>query len=229
MPESKPHLVSVEVNPDAPPVASVIWMHGLGADGYDFSSVPPQLGLPRDLAVRYVFPHAPSMSVTINQGFVMPAWYDVKSFDARGQDEQGIRRSAGWIRQLVTREVEGGIAPGRIVLAGFSQGGAMALFTGLRHPEPLAGIMVLSGYLLLAETLAAEATEANRRTSIFQAHGLSDPTVPVELGKLTHQGLSAAGYGVEWHEYPMQHQVCSEELRDIGRWLIKVLRVDSET
>ncbi len=105
----------------------------------------------------------------------------------------------------------------------------MALFTGLRHPEPLAGIMVLSGYLLLAETLAAEATEANRRTSIFQAHGLYDPTVPVELGKLTHQGLSAAGYGVEWHEYPMQHQVCSEELHDIGRWLIKVLRVDSDT
>ena len=225
----KPFLASVEVNPDAPPVACVIWLHGLGASGYDFASVPPQLGLPRDLAVRYVFPHAPSIPVTINQGFVMPAWYDVKSFDSRGQDEPGIRRSAGWIQQLIAREVEGGVASTKIVVAGFSQGGAMALFTGLRHPQTLAGIMVLSAYLVLAETLAAEASEANRRTPIFQAHGSSDPTVPIELGTLTRDGLTRAGYSVDWHEYPMPHQVCPEELRDIGRWLTRVLRFDRET
>ena len=120
---TKPFLASVEVNPEAPPVASVIWMHGLGANGYDFASVPPQLGLPSELAVRYVFPHAPSIPVTINQGCIMPAWYDIKSFDARGQDEPGIRRNAGGIRQLIAREVEGGVAPGKIVVAGFSQGG----------------------------------------------------------------------------------------------------------
>ena len=226
---TKPFLASVEVNPEAPPVASVIWMHGLGANGYDFASVPPQLGLPSELAVRYVFPHAPSIPVTINQGCIMPAWYDIKSFDARGQDEPGIRRNDGGIRQLIAREVEGGVAPGKIVVAGFSQGGAMALFTGLRHPQTLAGIMVLSAYLVLAETLAAEASEANWRTPIFQAHGSSDPTVPIELGTLTRDGLADAGYAVEWHEYPMQHQVCPEELHDIGRWLTKVLRFDRET
>ena len=226
---TKPFLASVEVNPEAPPVASVIWMHGLGANGYDFASVPPQLGLPSELAVRYVFPHAPSIPVTINQGCIMPAWYDIQSFDARGQDEPGIRRNAGGIRQLIAREVEGGVAPGKIVVAGFSQGGAMALFTGLRHPQTLAGIMVLSAYLVLAETLAAEASEANWRTPIFQAHGSSDPTVPIELGTLTRDGLADAGYAVEWHEYPMQHQVCPEELHDIGRWLTKVLQFDRET
>ena len=210
---TKPFLASVEVNPEAPSVASVISMHGLGANGYDFASVPPQLGLPSELAVRYVFPHAPSIPVTINQGCIMPAWYDIKSFDARGQDEPGIRRNAGGIRQLIAREVEGGVAPGKIVVAGFSQGGAMALFTGLRHPQ----------------TLAAEASEANWRTPIFQAHGSSDLTVPIELGTLTRDGLADAGYAVEWHEYPMQHQVCPEELHDIGRWLTKVLRFDRET
>lgn len=220
---SKPFLSSVEVEPEASAVASVIWMHGLGADGHDFASVPPQLDLPSECPVRYVFPHAPSIPVTINQGTVMPAWYDVKSFEARGQDEAGIRRSAGWIRELVVKEVQRGIAPERIVLAGFSQGGAMALFTGLRYPERLAGLMILSGYLLLAERLALEASEANHRTPIFQAHGLHDPVVPFLLGRHTHDGLERAGYQVEWHEYPVEHQVCLEELHDISRWLTMVL------
>lgn len=219
-------LPCVEQNPPRPADASVIWMHGLGADGHDFAPIPPELGLPEDLAVRYVFPHAPRIPVTINMGMVMPAWYDITQLDltGRGHDETGIRRSDAQIRALIDREIERGVPARRIVLAGFSQGGAMALHTGLRHPEPLAGVMVLSAYLLLADKLDDEAHQANRRTSIFQAHGSLDPMVPVTAGRASYERLKEAGHPVEWHEYPMQHQICVPEIRDIGAWLSRVLR-----
>jgi phospholipase/carboxylesterase len=215
-------LPCVEIDPPSKPVASVVWMHGLGADGHDFAPVPPQLGL-GDLPVRFVFPHAPRRPVTLNMGFVMPAWYDIKSLDGRGQDVEGIETSAASIRRLVEREREAGIPAEKIVLAGFSQGGAMALHTGLRYPERLAGIMVLSAYLLLPDRLATEATEANRKTPIFQAHGLHDPMVQLDYGQRSRALLEENGYTVEWHEYPMPHSVCPEEIRDIGQWLLRIL------
>ena len=198
-------------------------MHGLGADAHDFHGVPPELGLPDDLHVRYIFPNAPRMPVTINQGLLMRAWYDIAGFDARGQDERGIRRSAGWIGELIAREVERGVPAHRIVLAGFSQGGAMALFAGLRYPERLAGVMCLSGYLLLPDALEAEASDANRPVSIFQAHGTADPMVPPALGRGTREALEGAGYAVDYREYPMAHAVCREEIADIGDWLADLL------
>lgn len=223
-----------------PADAAVIWMHGLGATAHDFETVPPELGLSPRLDVRYVFPQAPSQPVTINGGMRMPAWYDILSLgpppaatvrsdgppDGRDQDEAGIRRSEQAIRALVDREIERGIAAERIVLAGFSQGGAMALQTGLRHPRRLGGIMVLSAYLLLADQLEAEAAEVNRDVPIFMAHGLYDPMVPYAKAQAGRARLEALGWGVEWHEYPMQHQVCLEEIRAIGDWLGRVLPVD---
>ena len=198
-------------------------MHGLGADATDFYGVPPQLGLPSDLHVRFVFPNAPRIPVTINMGLIMPAWYDVTGFGARADDEERIRTSAGWITELIAQEVGRGISPQRLVLAGFSQGGAMALFTGVRHPDPLAGIMCLSGYLPLVDNLADEASAANQAVPIFQAHGTGDPVVPYETAQADCNAMRTAGYDVEWHEYPMAHQVCAEELRDIGQWLGRVL------
>lgn len=218
-----PYLETVEIEPAGPAVASVIWMHGLGADANDFRGIPPELGLPADLHVRYVFPNAPRMPVTINQGLIMQAWYDVAGFGARDQDERGIRRAAEWIDELIAREVARGVPANRIVLAGFSQGGAMALFAGLRYAETLAGVMCLSGYLLLPAALEAEASDANRSVSIFQAHGTADPMVPLALGQGTRDGLERAGYEVDYHEYPMPHTVCYEEVRDIGDWLADVL------
>ena len=198
-------------------------MHGLGADAKDFYGVPPELGLPPDLHVRYVFPNAPQIPVTINRGMVMRAWYDIDDMGSRGQDEEGIRRSAVQIDELVQRENERGIPTNRIVLAGFSQGGAMALFAGVRTPQPLAGIMCLSGYLLLEDTLSAEANVDGRGVPIFQAHGTDDPVVPHLLGKGSRDLLAESGYTVEWHEYPMGHSVCTEEVRDIGAWLTRAL------
>lgn len=216
------HLETVEIEPDQSADATIIWMHGLGADAYDFYSVPSQLGLPARLNIRYVFPNAPRIPVTINRGLIMRAWYDVRGFDKRSEDQQQIRSSARWIMELVARENERGVKANRVVLAGFSQGGAMALFTGLRYPEPLAGIMCLSGYLLLHENLATEETNHNRDVSIFQAHGKNDPVVPYELGRSSYDALTKADYQIDWHEYPMAHQVCGEELRDVGNWLINV-------
>ncbi len=198
-------------------------MHGLGADARDFYGIPPELGLPAELHVRYVFPNAPRMPVTINQGLLMRAWYDVAGFGVRDQDESGIRRSAEWIDELIGREAARGVPANRIVLGGFSQGGAMALFAGLRYPEALAGVMCLSGYLLLPDALDAEASDANRSVSIFQAHGTADPMVPLALGQGTREGLEQAGYEVDYHEYPMPHSVCHDEVRDIGDWLAEVL------
>ena len=199
-------------------------MHGLGADASDFYSVPPQLGLPLDLHVRYVFPNAPQIPVTLNMGLVMRAWYDVSRLDARSEDETRIRTSGQWISELVAREGERGVPSDRVVLAGFSQGGAMSLFAGLRYPEALAGVMCLSGYLPLPDKLSTEASPANRSAPIFMAHGTADPMVKCELAQQSRDALSVAGYHVEWHEYLMAHQVCVDELRDIGRWLHGVLR-----
>ncbi len=218
-----PHLETLEIEPEQPATASVIWMHGLGADARDFYSVPSQLGLPVDLSVRYIFPDAPKIPVTINMGMIMRAWYDVTGMDRRDQDEKRIRQSAAWIDELVKRENERGVPTNHVVLAGFSQGGALALFAGVRYPEALAGVMCLSGYLLLDETLVKEASAANRKTSIFQAHGTDDPVVPYALGRGSCDLLKTEGFRVDWNEYPMGHSVCMEELQDVGRWLGEVL------
>ena len=219
----KPVLETLEIEPEQPATASVIWMHGLGADARDFYSVPSQLGLPVDLSVRYIFPNAPKIPVTINMGMIMRAWYDVTGMDRRDQDEKRIRQSAVWIDELVKRENERGVPTNHVVLAGFSQGGALALFAGVRYPEALAGVMCLSGYLLLDETLVKEASAANRKTSIFQAHGTDDPVVPYALGRGSCDLLKTEGFRVDWNEYPMGHSVCMEELQDVGRWLGEVL------
>lgn len=205
-------------------MASVIWLHGLGADGNDFVPVVNELGLPPQLTVRFIFPHAPMQPVTINGGFVMRAWYDVLNQDmSLREDEAGLRRSQREIEKLITKENDRGIGASRIVLAGFSQGGAMALQTGLRHPERLAGIMALSSYLPLAPTLAPEASAANRDVPIFMAHGTADPLIPLPLASLSREHLTLLGYQVEWHQYLMPHSVCAEEIQDIGQWLQRVL------
>jgi phospholipase/carboxylesterase len=217
-------LETLEVETGARPTAAVIWLHGLGADGHDFEPIVPELELPETLPVRFVFPHAPPQPVTINGGAVMRAWYDVYSLGGvRREDDAGVRRSQASVEALVARERARGVPAARIVLAGFSQGGAIALQTGLRHPEPLAGIMALSTYLPLASTLATEASAANRAVSIFMAHGLHDPLIPVERAMLSRDALRRAGYDVEWHEYPMEHAVCAEEIAAIAGWLRRVL------
>ncbi len=228
MTSANPILDTVEQAPDGTAQASVIWLHGLGADGNDFASLPPQLGVSPELAVRYVFPHAPVIPVTINMGTPMPAWYDIASLDARGQDEAGIRQSAALIEMLIAREIDRGVPASRIVLAGFSQGAAMALFTGLRYESPLAGLLVLSGYLPLHERLPKEAAEANQQVPILQAHGRHDDVVPRQLGYGSAELLRAAGYQVEWHEYEMAHEVCFEEVQEIGRWLNRVFGEESD-
>lgn len=213
-------LPCVELETGPGPAAAVVWLHGLGANGHDFEPIVPLLGLPKSLPVRFVFPHAPSLPVTINGGMVMPAWYDIADadFDRRG-DEDGIRASAARIEALLARERERGIADDRIVLAGFSQGGAIALHVALRRAAPLAGVMALSTYLALERTAAAESSEAGRRSRVFMAHGRFDPVVPLEYGARSRDVLARLGCSVEWREYPMQHQVCDEEIRDIGDWL----------
>ena len=205
------------------PRHSIIWLHGLGADGEDFVPVAEEMNLPS--AVRYIFPHAPEQPVTINGGYIMRAWYDIAgaSIDAR-QDEAGIRASQAAIEALIAREKQRGIAAENIFLAGFSQGGAIVLHTGLRHPEKLGGIIALSTYLLLAEKLPQEASTAAGHTPVFMAHGRSDPVVPYALGKTSAEKLSGLGYPLEWHEYAMQHSVCMEEIRHIEAWLTHRLR-----
>lgn len=221
-------LPAIIQEPEQPAEAAVIWLHGLGATGHDFAPIPPELGLPADLPVRYVFPHAPQRPVTINMGMVMPAWYDIKSLDSRGQDEAGIRESEGQVRALIARENERGVPASRIVLAGFSQGGAIALHTGLRYPDRLAGIMVLSAYLPLHDKLTDEMADSNRATPVFQAHGSEDPMVPLVLAQMGRSMLEGLDVSVAWHTYPMAHQVCAEEIQDIGAWLTRVLAPASE-
>ena len=206
------------------PAATLIVLHGLGADGNDFVPICEELDLSALGAVRFVFPHAPVMPVTLNGGMRMRAWYDILGTDlARREDEPGLRRAQAEVEALIAREESRGIAPERVVLAGFSQGCAMALLTGLRHAKRLGGIAALSGYLPLAATTAAERHAANAATPIFMAHGRHDPVVPIERGAASRDALLALGYGVEWHEYPMPHSVCAEEVSDLNAWLLRVL------
>jgi phospholipase/carboxylesterase len=217
-------LETVEVEPRAAADAAVVLMHGLGADGHDFESLVPELRLPESPSVRWVFPHAPVRPVTINGGQPMRAWYDITAIDRRAaEDEAGIRSSAADIGALVRRERERGIPADRIVLAGFSQGGAMALFTALRFSERLAGAAALSCYLPLAATLPAEAHPANAAVPLFMAHGTFDPVVPPALGEASRDLLRSRGYDVEWHAYPMPHSVCAQEVSDLRAWLLRVL------
>jgi phospholipase/carboxylesterase len=201
----------------------VIWLHGLGADGHDFEPLVPMLGLPRRLAARFVFPHAPERPVTINMGMRMRAWYDIAELGGRSEDADGIRASQGLLEALIARERARGIEARRIVLAGFSQGGAIALQTGLRHPERLAGIMALSTWLPLAATLEVERSAANLDVPLVLAHGLNDEMVGIERALRSRDALEALGYAVEYHEYPMGHAVCPEEVAAIAAWLARTL------
>jgi len=216
-------LPTIEIETRPNPDASIIWLHGLGADGHDFEPIVPELNLPNDLAVRFVFPHAPSMPVSINGGYVMPAWYDIRQTELGiEQDEEGIQQSARSIELLIEREQMRGIVTGRITLAGFSQGGAMALHVGLKTPC-IGAIIALSAYLLLPEQIKS-GDQAARPISIFMAHGINDPVVPFELGDASRRRLLQLGHSVEWHAYPMQHAVCPEEIRTIGVWLKRILK-----
>jgi phospholipase/carboxylesterase len=216
-------LETLEIETAPSPRAAVIWMHGLGADGHDFAGIEREV-TPPGAAVRYVYPHAPMMPVTINNGYVMRAWYDVFGVAGeRREDEAGVRASQERIEQLIAREQARGIPAGAIVLAGFSQGGAMALHTGLRHPERLAGVMALSCFLPVARTVATEASAANRDVPIFMAHGIADDLIPVTRARTARDTLLGLGYEVEWHEYPMGHSLCPQEIEDIAAWLQRIL------
>ncbi len=208
------------------PEASLIVLHGLGADGNDFVPLCEELDLKSLGAVRFVFPHAPMQRVTINNGMVMRAWYDILALGGgvdRREDEAGLRASVSEIEALIARERERGVPASRIVLMGFSQGCAMTLMTGLRHGERLGGLVGLSGYLPLAARLAAERTPANADTPVFLAHGHHDPVIPIERAMASRDALQALGQPVEWHDYPMQHSVCAPELADLSRWLLRTL------
>jgi phospholipase/carboxylesterase len=220
------NLEAIEHETGPAPRASVIVLHGLGADGSDFVPVAHELDLAAVGSVRFVFPHAPTRPVTINGGYVMRAWYDILGLDSHLQreDEAGLRESQAQVEALIAREKSRGVAAGRIVLAGFSQGCAMTLMTGLRHDERLAGLVGLSGYLPLAAKAEAERHDANRSTPIFMAHGTSDPVIPISRARQSRDVLVALGHPVEWHEYPMPHSVCAPEIADLNRWLLTALR-----
>jgi len=214
----------VVVEPQGPHRASVIWMHGLGADGHDFEPIVPHLHLPRELGVRFVFPNAPRIPVSINMGMVMPAWYDIRDLDLKSRhDPAGIARTHASIERLIAAEKQRGIDAKHIVLAGFSQGGAMALHVGLRHEERLAGIVALSCYLVHGESLESEASSANRDVPILWVHGSLDPMVTHDRGEASVRRLEAAGWSIDFKTYPMQHEVCMEELEDISRFLQSTL------
>jgi phospholipase/carboxylesterase len=213
-------LSCVELGATEDAEASVVWLHGLGADGHDFVPIVPELRLDPALRVRFVFPHAPAIPVTINGGMVMPAWYDIAELDLkRRHDDTGILASAQHVEALLAREVERGVAPERTLLVGFSQGGAMALHVGLRHARTLAGIAALSAYMVRGDTLEAESHDANARTPVFIGHGSRDPMVPVARGRAAHDQLLGLGRDVSWHQYVMQHEVCLEEIRDLSSWM----------
>jgi phospholipase/carboxylesterase len=210
----------VVLNPSMPADATVIWLHGLGASGHDFVPIVPELDLPEASAIRFVFPHAPVRPVTLNGGMPMRAWYDILSLTRTGlQDEPGVRQSATQVDALIAEAAASGIARSRMVLAGFSQGGAIVLHAGIRQPQPLAGVMALSTYLPLHTHAAAEITEGGRATPILMCHGRQDMTLSLELGTTSRDGLRALGCTVEWREYAMGHQVCAEEIEDISAWL----------
>lgn len=213
-------LETIELETGASPDAAVIWLHGLGADGNDFTPIIPQLNLPAGMSIRFIFPNAPVRPITINQGYRMPGWYDIASLNIVGnEDEAGISESCDAIRVLCQQQRNLGIASERIILAGFSQGGAVALYCGLSHPEPLGGIMALSTYL----PQCTQFNEINQNIDIFMAHGSQDDVVSDEYGELSRQRLEKSGYGVKWHEYAMPHSVCMDEIQDIRNWLIQNL------
>ncbi|MCH8335622.1 MAG: alpha/beta fold hydrolase [Proteobacteria bacterium] len=219
---------TVEVATGASPEGSVIWLHGLGADGHDFESIVPELGLGGKRSLRFVFPHAPMRPVTINAGMTMRAWYDILTLERGGpQDEVGIRESSRMLEMLIEREHERGIPYENIVLAGFSQGGAIALHTALRYPHRLAGLMALSTYLPLQDSFDSEVLQnreaQSQKLPIFMAHGSSDPMLPMALGQHSLTTLEKAGYEVEWHDYPMAHAICAAEIADIRNWLLSVI------
>jgi phospholipase/carboxylesterase len=205
------------------PTAAVIWLHGLGADGHDFEPIVPELRLPPSAGIRFVFPHAPVRPVTLNNGMRMRAWYDIFQLGGGPEDEAGIRASQALVEGMISEEKKKGIQPGRIVLAGFSQGGAIALQTALRHPQRLAGVLALSTYLPIAAKLEAERADANRSVPIFMAHGLHDDIIPLPKAELSKDVLAKNGYAVEWKTYPMPHSVCAEEIGDIARFLVRLL------
>jgi len=218
---------SVEVTTGEQPVGSVIWLHGLGADGHDFEPIVPELHLPADLPLRFVFPHAPVRPVTINGGMAMRAWYDIISLDAEGRaDADGVHESTALLEALIAREVERGIDASRIVIAGFSMGGAVAINTALHTGYQLAGLMALSTYLPLPSEV--DGSSGSRDLPVFMAHGTFDPMLPMQWGQLSAERLTGEGFSVEWHDYPMAHAVCPEEIRDIRAWLLRVLALRDE-
>ena len=224
MTQLTPLLDNIEIETAPNPTAAVIWMHGLGADGNDFVPVVRELDLAGLAPIRLVFPHADQIPVTVNGGYVMRAWYDITNADlVRREDEGGLRRSQLQIEALIAREKARGIPASRIILAGFSQGCAMTLQTGLRHPEKLAGLMCLSDYLPLAATVAAERTEQSLDTPLLMVHGRSDGVIPLARAEQSRDLLKSMGYKVEWHDYPMQHSLCEQEVVDVSAWLKKVL------
>jgi len=215
-------LKSLEICSGQSPNASIIWLHGLGADGYDFAPVVEALQpMPH---IRFILPHAPAVPVTINSGYVMPAWYDIYGSDiADRQDEAGMRASQSQIEALIAEEKRRGITPGRILLAGFSQGGAIALHTGLRHEEKLAGILALSTYLPMHEKFPGERSEQNQHTPVFMAHGNFDDIIPIKTAVASKILLETLGYDVEWHDYPMPHSLCNEEIADLRDFILRIL------
>jgi phospholipase/carboxylesterase len=217
-------LETIEIETAPNPDAAVIWMHGLGADGHDFEPVVPEIVRRGERAWRFVFPHAPVRPVTINSGMGMRAWYDILGFD-RGavEDTEGFRATDREVRALIDREIERGIELRRLVLAGFSQGGAVSLYSGLRYPQRLAGLMVLSSYLPMRATLPAERAEANLGLPIFMAHGTDDPVLPLAMGQASRDQLKSMAYDVEWHQYRMPHSLCEPEINDIRHFLFRVL------
>lgn len=224
MSDSPLQLSAIDIVTGPNPLYTVLWMHGLGADGNDFVPVVQTLDLPA-IPIRFLFPHAPLQPVTINGNYTMRAWYDIQHADfIKQEDKAGLHRSQRAIVALIEHENQRGIPSNRIILAGFSQGAAMALQAGLRHSDQLAGIMVLSGYLPLAHEIRQEAHAANQATPIFMAHGSYDPIVPVKLARSSLQLLRDYHYSVDWHEYPMAHAVCDQELADISRWLKNILK-----
>lgn len=216
-------LDSVEINPEKSAAGAVIWLHGLGADGHDFEPIVSELRLPEELPIRFVFPHAPERPVTINAGVVMRAWYDVIDVGpCREINVEELLEAADFLRALIRNEVNSGLPPERIVLAGFSQGAAVALHVALRYPERLAGVLALSTYLPTIESVEKEASKANQDIPIMMGHGNADPMIPIALAVRTRRELTRLAYNVLWHEYPMQHGVCAQEIEDIRTWILEV-------
>jgi phospholipase/carboxylesterase len=214
---------TVEVVTGENPVGSIIWLHGLGADGHDFEAIVPELRLPQDLPLRFVFPHAPVRPVTINGGMAMRAWYDILSLDSKGRaDAAGVAESSALLEGLIRREQERGINADKIVIAGFSQGGAIAINVALRAKDSLGGLMALSTYIPLPGEL--DGSTASRELPVFMAHGSFDPMLPLQWGRASAEHLIEAGFSIEWHDYPMAHAVCPAEIEDISRWLLSVFR-----